>query len=100
VSDHIPLLRFEIEGLALQVYQALEERNVQLDQHVKAAFEKFMDPKNLQAYIDNKVEAAAYAALNMSIDDFLKYGKGKKIFDELVEKRAAKILEQMVKETE
>jgi chemotaxis regulatin CheY-phosphate phosphatase CheZ len=100
VSDHIPILRFEIEGLALHVYQALEERNVQLDQHVKAAFEKVMDPKNLQAYIDNKVEAAAYAALNMSIDDFLKYGKGKKIFDELVEKRAAKILEQMVKETE
>ena len=85
--NSLPIIRIEIEGMRQSILAALTERQIQMDEYVSAAINRYATAENLSRVIDAEVESAINSAIKEATASYFKYGDGRKFIVESVAKR-------------
>ena len=71
--NSLPIIRLELEGMKLAMQTALMARNVEMDQYVQQALDRYCSQENLQSVIDTEVRAVLNTAIKEEIQSFFRY---------------------------
>lgn len=82
----VPVIRLEVEGMHHAISIALHEHQVKMDSDMQEALTKYCSPDNIKRVIDNTTQDALNRAITDEVDKFYRYGKGRTVIAEAVEK--------------
>lgn len=85
--DNIPIIRIEIEHMKASLLTAITEHNVQMDEYVRLAIDKFCDPDNLKKIVNAVVDRELEQAIAEEVVRFFRHGNGRQAIVEAVQKR-------------
>ena len=87
LSDHgIPIIRFEIEGIKRSMIIALTEHSAKMDADIISAVEEYCTPENIHSVISAYANSALDFAIKTEVDNFFRFGDGRKAVAEAVKK--------------
>lgn len=85
--NSVPVIRMELEGFKIALLHAMSDHQLQIDQNVQAAVEKFCTPENLAKIIEDKSHTIMREAIESEVRDFFTYGDGRKAIRAAVQKK-------------
>lgn len=89
----MPIVRFEIESIKHTLATAIDSHLLKLDQDFKVALDKECDPDNIRRILEDQVSKSVEERIREEVDNFFKYGEGKKIVQQKVIERLKSDLE-------
>lgn len=89
----LPIIRLEVESLKASILHAFSDYQLQFDSTVKAAVEKFCEPNNVQLIVNKAVDTTMREVIQSEVESFLRYGKGRVVLKEAVNKKLAEVYE-------
>lgn len=93
MNTPLPIIRFEVEGIRRTLLVALTEYQAQMDADLQAAVEEFCKPENLNKVIQGLAMKAIETSLRDEVDNFFRFGGGRKVIAEAVQNRLLKNIE-------
>lgn len=88
-----PIIKFEIESIKHTLATAINDHLLKLDQEFKVALDKECDPDNIRRILEDQVSKSVEERIREEVDNFFKYGEGKKIVQQKVIERLKSDLE-------
>ena len=80
----IPVIRLEIEGMKHAVIHAMTRHLAQMDSEIQAAVEHACKPEHISALIETTARGEIAKAVKSEIENFYRYGPGRKAIKEAV----------------
>lgn len=90
MNSTIPVIRLEVDYMKHAILHAFTAHQLQIDQDVKAALDRFCRPENIQAIVSKAVDSTLEHAIKSEIEKFYLYGAGRSVIAEAVKKRLEK----------
>jgi hypothetical protein len=87
--NSVPMIRLELEGMALQLRHAFSAYQVQMDAQVQAALDAYCTPECVQHVIDETVERTLTQVIREEVARFFTHGDGRQTIRRAVEQRLA-----------
>lgn len=81
---NLPIIRLEVKGMRQQIAIAFTQFQLSQDAMVKDAIAKVCTPENVQRVIDEAVEKELESGIRTTVEDFYRYGDGRKLVTDLV----------------
>ncbi len=85
--NELPIIRLELEGMRMTFCRALTEYHASIDASVQDAVERFCRPENISRIVNSSADKAMEEAIRASVDDFFRYGDGRKAIQDAVRAR-------------
>lgn len=73
-----PVIRLELHGMKHTVLKALSEEMIKIDEQIQEAMEAALKTENIKRIVTEAVEKELKAAINSEIENFYRYGAGRK----------------------
>lgn len=83
--NQIPVIRISLESMKYEFCRMLNERQIEIDDAVKAAVDGYCTPENLQRVLEQSVKQSLDAAIAEEVASFYRYGKGRQVLRAAIE---------------
>lgn len=80
----LPIIRLEVEGVRHAIIHAFAESQFELTDFVAAAVTEFCTPERVTKIVQAKTKEVVDAVIREEIDRFFRYGKGREVIREAV----------------
>lgn len=91
MSNDIPIIRVEMEGLKQQMAHAFMGQQLQLDEQFKKALDLALDPDRIQEQLNELAAQEIAAALSSTVENYFSFGKGRGVLKERVEEELSRM---------
>lgn len=82
--EPLPIVRLEVEYMKHTILHAFTQHQMQLDQSVRAAVEKFCEPNHINCIVANAVDRTMRDVIAKEVESFFRYGAGGDVIKEQV----------------
>ena len=81
----IPIIRIELERMALTLNTMLSQELAKMDVDVREAVKHFCTPENIRRILNQQVQSAVEAGITSELSAFFRYGNGRKLLRKAIE---------------
>ena len=78
------IIQITFDRMKHTVTQCISEQDIKFDEKFRHALDLALDPANIQKIINEQVEHEVLIAMQDSVKNHFKYGKGRQFIDEAV----------------
>lgn len=87
MSHELPIIRIELERMSHSILHAFSEHHLEVSGEIKRALEAYLQTDNLQRVMEQQVTGAINGAIAREVENFFKYGAGRKAIAQAVSKQ-------------